>query len=167
MGDIVVLSLGSNLGDRENNIKAAVKLLEEKFNTKLKKSPVYETPPLYHTNSGYYYNCCVSFETDYEPEKIFKSVNSIEKELKRKRKEPNAPRTIDIDIIFIGEKIIATDKLTVPHPGMQDRLFVLQPLSDILANFVHPAMQLKVTDLLHECIDISVLKEIKGFWNKK
>ncbi|MBN2407857.1 MAG: 2-amino-4-hydroxy-6-hydroxymethyldihydropteridine diphosphokinase [Elusimicrobia bacterium] len=163
----VALSLGSNLGDRSSNIINTVKTLEKKFKTRVKKSSVYETPPLYYDGPEFFYNCCISFKTGMSAEEIFDITSSIEKDVRKKAIKRNEPREVDIDIVFIGDMIIADDKLTVPHPGIQDRLFVLKPLSEILPNFVHPAMQLTVTEMLYECLDRSKIKKIKGFWGKK
>lgn len=161
----VALSLGSNLGDRKENIKKAVNLLENKFKTKFKKSPVYETPPLYYNGPEFFYNCCVVFETELSPDKIFEVTSSVEEEIGRTKKRlRNVPRLVDVDVILIGDNIIANDKITVPHPGMQDRLFVLKPLSEIAKNFVHPVVQLTVGDLLYECPDKSKIKKLKNFW---
>lgn len=164
---VVLLSIGSNSGDRRKNILAAAGLLEEEFG-KLKKSSVYETAPFYESQKGQenFFNCCVKFSSDLSPDEILKKTQAIEKKLGRKRPYPNAERSMDIDIIFISDDIIAEDHLTVPHPVMQDRRFVLKPLSDIAGSFEHPAIGLSVDDLLFECPDASSVSKIKGFWEE-
>lgn len=166
MGDTVALSLGSNKGERELNIKAAVKDLEKKFKTKVIKSSVYETPPLYYEGPENFLNCCVKFETEFIPREIFDRTSSIEMDIGRVRTVPNAPRVIDIDIIFIDNKIIVDDDLTVPHPGMHERRFVLKPLSEIMSGFLHPAMDMTVDELLENCSDQSIIKKVKNFWRR-
>ncbi len=169
--NIVALSLGSNLGDRGANIKKAVKLLEKEFSNvskhsvKFKKSNMYETLPLYldDIEQEKYYNCCVCFEAELPPKEIFKITNKIEKEMGRKRLLPNASRIIDIDILFVGDNIVAEDNLIIPHTEIQDRLFVLKPLSDIMKDFTHPIIQLTVDDLLYECSDKSEIKKVEEF----
>ncbi len=165
---VVALSLGSNMGDREKNIKRAVKLIEKEFGP-LKISPVYEAPPFYDSQKGQenFYNCCVSFESEPEPHEIFKKTSAMEKKMGRKDSYPNAPREIDIDIILVDDIIIADETLTIPHTGLQDRKFVLKPLKDILENFVHPAIGLSIKDLYYECPDRSRLKKLKGFWKEE
>ncbi|MFH1416492.1 MAG: 2-amino-4-hydroxy-6-hydroxymethyldihydropteridine diphosphokinase [Elusimicrobiota bacterium] len=167
MENLVVLSIGSNTGDRAACIIEAVSILEKKFGKKFKKSPVYETPPLYYEDQDDFYNCCVGFRTDINPPEIHEITSSVEDRLGRKRDEKNGPRVIDIDIVFVGDIIMADNRLTVPHPALQDRLFVLQPAADIYPEFVHPAMQLTVSELLEECPDRSKIKKIDGFWKDR
>ncbi|MFC2091340.1 2-amino-4-hydroxy-6-hydroxymethyldihydropteridine diphosphokinase [Elusimicrobiota bacterium] len=167
MADQVVLSLGSNLGDRAENLKTAVEMLQEQFNTKIRKSPVYDTPPLYAYNQNNFYNCCVTFKSDLSPEKILLKTKAVEDNMGRLRDITMGPRVIDLDILFIGNKIIAQASLTVPHPDIQDRLFVLQPLYDILPEFVHPTFGLTVEEMLIDCPDESEIKRVRGFWKSK
>jgi len=162
---LTALSIGSNSGERRRNILTAVGLLEKEFG-ELKKSPVYETAPFYESQEGQenFLNCCVSFQTEISPKEILKKTQAVENKMGRERPYPNAPRVIDIDIVFAGDEIIADEKLTLPHPAMQERLFVLKPLSDIMGSFEHPAIGLSVSDLLFECPDESVVVKIKNFW---
>lgn len=166
MAKKVALCIGSNLGDRSENIKKSVELIEKEFKAKLKKSNVYETPPFYYGNSvqNDFYNCCVAFESGLSAKEILKKANAIEKKIGRKEKGTGESRKIDVDVIFVGDEIVADDDLTIPHPSIQDRLFVLKPLSEIMGNFVHPAIQMTVKDLLYECNYKDKLKKIKGFW---
>ncbi len=163
----IVLSLGSNVGDKEKNIKGAVELLEKKLGVKVKKSPVYDTPPLYYKGQDNFYNCCVIFRLEIPAEKLLAIILTIENKLGRKKGERHGPRTIDIDIIFIGDQVIADDRLTIPHPCMQDRKFVLRPLADIAPQLVHPAVQLTIEEMLEESPDRSKITKIKNFWKDK
>ncbi len=158
------LSIGSNKGGRESNIKKAVSIIEKRAGTEVKKSPVYESPPLYNENQNDFLNCCISFDTEMNAEELHSLTLAAEKECGRKKKKGKGPRTVDIDIIFLGDDIVADDKLSIPHVDMQNRLFVLRPLADIMGSFIHPVLQLKVKDLLAECPDRSRLKKIKNFW---
>jgi len=167
MENLIVLSIGSNVGDKVKNIKDSVSLIEKEFKANVKKSPVYDTEPLYYEDQENFYNCCVTFKSDLSAKEIFKITASIEKRLKRKRGGiPQGPRTIDIDIVFVGDQIIADESLTIPHPCMQDRLFVLKPLCDIMPKFVHPALLLSIEEILQDCPDASHVEKIKGFWKK-
>ncbi|MFC2048913.1 2-amino-4-hydroxy-6-hydroxymethyldihydropteridine diphosphokinase [Elusimicrobiota bacterium] len=163
--DTVILSIGTNLGDRKKNIKEAVSLLEEEISVKTKKSNVYDTPPLYYDGPERFYNCCVSFHTRIEPGEILRITQKIETKMGRKVKGDNNPRVIDLDIIFIGDRIIAEADFTVPHPGMQDRLFVLRPLSEIHDSFQHPVLGVDVGTLTKECPDMSTIDLVKNFWD--
>jgi len=164
----VALCIGSNLNNRKENIKKAVKLIEERFGKKTKKSSVYENPPFYETEDKQqdYFNCCVSFDTDLEPRKVFKITKQIETDMGRTRTFPNEPRIIDIDVLFVGDTIICDEDLVIPHFDMQERKFVLKPLSEILGDFIHPVLQMSVNDLLYECEDQSRMKKLQGFWDK-
>jgi len=164
MVNTVILSLGSNVGDREMNLKKAVSRLEKDFDAKLRKSPVYETPPLYFEEQDDFYNCCVSFKSEMSPIKVFRKTSALEDRMGRERMMRHGPRIIDIDIIFIGDQIVAEEELTVPHPALQDRLFVLKPLFDIHPDFFHPAMQMSVSEMLEECPDESDIIKVKNFW---
>ncbi len=162
----VALCLGSNKGEKGKNIRKAVRLLERKLETKTEKSPVYEADPYYKNEDkkDKYYNCCLKFEKDISVHEVFEIASETENEMGRERDYPNAPRIIDIDIIFCDNEIIADNELAVPHTGMQDRRFVLEPLSKIMGEFTHPAIGMTVNDLLYECDDKTRLKEIKDFW---
>ncbi len=165
---IVALSIGSNVGDRDENIKKAVSILEKDLHVKLEKSPVFESPPMYYREQDNFYNCCVSFESSLPAAEIHNIIRSAEKKAGRKKSSTyKGPRIIDIDIVFLGNEIIAEDNLTVPHMDMQNRMFVLKPLSYILPDFEHPAIQMTVRELLEECPDGSKLKKVKDFWEKK
>ncbi len=165
---IIALSIGSNVGDREANIKKAVSILEKDLHSRFKKSPVFECPPMYYREQDVFYNCCVSFESSLPALELHKITRSVEKKAGRKKsKIDKGPRVIDIDIIFIGSEIITEEPFTVPHMDMQNRMFVLKPLECIIPDFEHPAMQMTVRELIEECPDGTNLKKVKDFWKKK
>src|SRR3989338_10921733 len=135
---IVYLSLGSNIGDREANLKKAMELLVKIGEIK-SASKIYETEPHGVAGHPWYLNQCVEVETDVSPEILLKKCLEIEKQLGRVReKDVTVPRTIDIDMLFYDNEHIETDHLTVPHPRLHERRFVLIPLAEIVPDFVHP-----------------------------
>jgi 2-amino-4-hydroxy-6-hydroxymethyldihydropteridine diphosphokinase len=127
-----VLSLGGNIGDREFFITEAMRrLLKDPHVYSLERSGLYETSPVGYTEQDSFLNACVRIETDLEAMELLSLVNRIENELGRVRTIRWGPRTIDIDIIFYGDDVIDTDRLTVPHPRYKERAFVTVPLMDL------------------------------------
>ena len=127
-----ILSLGGNIGDREFFIAEAMRrLLKDPHVYSLERSGLYETSPVGYTEQDSFLNACVRIETDLEAMELLSLVNRIENELGRVRTIRWGPRTIDIDIIFYGDDVIDTDRLTVPHPRYKERAFVTVPLTDL------------------------------------
>lgn len=151
----VYLSLGSNIGDRLENINLAVRLISEEIGTIECCSSVYETEAWGVNSSGMYLNQAILINTVMKPINILEKIWDIESKLGRVRVVDNqyADRTIDIDILFYDNHVIHGDFVTIPHPMLQHRNFVLVPLCDIAADFVHPELNKKVTDLLQVCKD--------------
>lgn len=145
----IYLALGSNLGDRMGNLKSAIERLSQKIKFK-KVSSVYETEPLYFKEQPLFLNAVVSAFTQQEPYDLLRFVKSIESDLCRQPGFRNAPRTIDVDILFYGDRIIETRELTIPHPRIAERAFVLVPLAEIAPGLVHPVLQKRVSKLLVE-----------------
>ena len=155
---IVYLGLGSNTGDRLKNLNAAVCRLENISGIQvLKVSPVYETVPVGGPEQPDYLNAVVGIETELKAAELLASCLGIEKDMGRTGTVRYGPRNIDIDIEFYGQDIIETTELTVPHPRMHERAFVLRPLSDIDPDFVHPVLRLTVKELL-ACVEDSGVK---------
>jgi 2-amino-4-hydroxy-6-hydroxymethyldihydropteridine diphosphokinase len=146
------LSLGSNLGDREENLTKAIDEIADLGALKAISS-LYEAEPWGLTEQDYFYNIVLLLETSFKPETLLSKLQEIENLLGRKREIKWGPRTIDIDIISIDNELIDNEQLKVPHPFMQDRKFVLVPLKEIAPDYVHPRLQLSVNDLLNSCID--------------
>jgi 2-amino-4-hydroxy-6-hydroxymethyldihydropteridine diphosphokinase len=144
----VYLSIGSNLGDRERNLRQALSLLAEPRLRILRVSSFYETEPRDEPDQPWFLNAVVEVETDFFPKQLLARLQKIERELGRKRIKPKGPRTIDIDILLYGESIIATDDLTVPHPRMAERRFVLEPLAELAPSLRHPVTRRTVTEML-------------------
>ncbi|MAM22964.1 MAG: 2-amino-4-hydroxy-6-hydroxymethyldihydropteridine diphosphokinase, partial [Croceibacter sp.] len=155
---LVYLSLGSNLGNRFEHLQYALDALFETVGHVLKVSSVYETPAFGFKGDAFL-NIAVSLQTILSPKDLMAEILSIETHLGRIRTKTKgyASRPIDIDILFYEDLVIETELLTVPHPHMANRKFVLQPLLDIGAEKVHPKLNKTVTTLFQECNDDSVL----------
>ncbi len=146
----VYLALGSNLGDRERNLDIALRQLEASGLHIVQVSSIYETEPVGYRDQDWFLNMAARAETDLQPLQALQIIRQIEADLGRERKILNGPRTIDIDILFWGGEVIDTPELTVPHPRLQERRFVLLPLADVGGRFVHPVMKISVQELLKE-----------------
>jgi len=143
---VVYLGFGSNIGDREANITQALRLISEICTVK-KKSHLYHTEPVGNTEQDWFLNCVVEIETDIDPKHLLSIFKSIERTLGRIKTTKNGPRIIDIDILFYGNRIVKTKNLVIPHPLLQERLFVLQPMMDLNPSFVHPVLKKPIQEL--------------------
>jgi 2-amino-4-hydroxy-6-hydroxymethyldihydropteridine diphosphokinase len=152
----VYLSLGSNVGDREANLRAAIERLDA-----LRVSPVYETEPVDFTHQAWFLNVVVETETDLFPRQLLARTQRIERELGRIRTVPKGPRTIDIDVLLFGGVVMHTPELEIPHPRMAERRFVLQPLADLAPDLRHPANGKTVRAMLAALTDTVVVRPWK------
>lgn len=145
----VVISLGSNQGNRFENIQNAITLIHKNIGTVIRVSQLYETPS-WGFESDAFYNCALLFHTYFSAETVLNKIFSIEKDLGRIRTstEGYQARTIDIDIISFNETVIATPELQVPHPQMEHRLFVLRPVSDLRLDWTHPVLKKSISELI-------------------
>lgn len=157
----IFLSLGSNMGDRFAQLQKAIDALFEEVGSLCKLSSVYETPALGFDGEAFL-NCAVLVQTELEPLDVLKRILAIEKAMGRQRNSSGeySSRPIDIDILFIEDAIIESEVLTVPHPRLEERRFVLQPLIDINPNFVHPISKKKLGDILKETTDSSSISKL-------
>ncbi len=146
---LIYLSLGSNIGDRERNLRAAVERLGAPGLRVLRVSPVYETEPVDYTDQRWFFNLVVEAETSLFPLQLLARVQKIERVLGRVRTVPKGPRIIDIDILLYGAAVVHGAKLEIPHPRMAERRFVLAPLHDLAPDLRHPVTRATVTELLH------------------
>lgn len=143
----IYLSLGSNVGDCLANIKAAIDALGD-LGLVDRVSSMYETSPVQLTTQPWFLNCVVQFETGRMPKQLLAEILRIERDMGRRRKQTKGPRIIDIDIVFYGSSIIRLPGLTVPHPAMHDRRFVLEPMSEIAPEVRHPVLKRTIREML-------------------
>lgn len=153
------LSLGSNLGDRLNHLQDAVFLINTRIGEVVGISHIYKTPA-WGFDGDYFYNACIAVRTRYSPQNLLEQLLQIEILMGRERKaNPGyASRTIDLDILYYDRAIIRTDTLTIPHPNLAKRRFVLKPLADIAPQFYHPEVNKDTRNLLQECMDKSDIR---------
>ena len=141
------LSLGSNLGNREANLRDAIARLDA-VGTVSTISSFYETEPVDFLDQPWFLNCVVLLETDLPPQTLLRRLLEIERSLGRERLQPKGPRLIDIDILLFGDEIIHEPGLTIPHPALHQRRFVLEPLAQIAPGVVHPELKKTSRELL-------------------
>ena len=158
MGTIVYLSLGSNLGDKFDNLQKAIRRIGETCGSIIQESPIYKTPPLGFESDDNFLNMCLSLETKLTPSILLNRLKEIEIEIGRKKKSINGTyvsRIIDIDIILFGDHIIDANELQIPHPKYTERLFVIKPLEDISKDIFDPKNGKSIRQLKEDCIDQS------------
>lgn len=152
----VVLSLGSNQGNRLEQLEKAVQQIHDTVGTVIHFSAVYETPA-WGFQSNAFYNCALLLHSSFSAEQLLDRILQTEQNLGRIRKKQSgySARSIDIDIISYNQEIHKTEKLTVPHPFLQERRFVLQPATDLELEWTHPILKKTFQTLLKECKDNS------------
>lgn len=140
MSETVYIGLGSNIGDGERQIRKSLRLIASVRGVTVQRvSSFYLSEPVGGPAQPWYHNAVVGLQTTLAPAELLDALQRIERTRGRERGERNAPRTIDLDILLFGGRIIHSDRLTVPHPRMCDRRFVLEPLAEIARSAVHPA----------------------------
>lgn len=143
----VYLSLGSNVGDRVAHLREAMARLES-VGRVVSVSSFYETEPVEVTDQPWFLNCAVGLETALTAEQLMARILRIEQEMGRRRVQRKGPRMIDIDILLFGDLILDLPDVTIPHPAMQERRFVLEPLAEIAAEARHPGVKRTIRELL-------------------
>ncbi len=147
----VYVGVGSNLGDRAGFLEKAKSLVNQLPGTRvLRSSSIYETDPVGGPPQGKYLNAVWEIETSLSPHEIKEKLREIEAKLGRKRSFENAPREMDLDILFYGCQIIDEEGLRIPHPRLHERLFVLEPLAELAPDLQHPILKRKVEELLEQ-----------------
>ncbi|CAH0347606.1 2-amino-4-hydroxy-6-hydroxymethyldihydropteridine diphosphokinase [Bacillus sp. CECT 9360] len=164
MKNSAYISIGSNMGDRVNFFKKAIELLDRDEGIKVVDiSSLYETDPVGFTDQPLFLNAVFKIETFYEPEKLLEKCLETERTLGRKREIHWGPRTLDLDILLYNQENIETENLSVPHPRMLERAFVIIPLLELNPDIMLPKMETPLIDVLEKIKD----KEGVRLWKRK
>jgi 2-amino-4-hydroxy-6-hydroxymethyldihydropteridine diphosphokinase len=147
------LLIGGNMGDRLANLTSAIKAIEAHIGNIIQHSSIYETAAWGMEDQPSFLNQALLIETNFEAEDLLNNLLKIEIQMGRIRNQPLGPRTIDLDIIFFNDQIIHSETLSIPHPHMQKRNFVLNPLNEIAPEFIHPVFNKTIHQLLIDCTD--------------
>ena len=161
MPNIVYLSLGSNLGNRETNLHEAIQRLGMLGRVTCVSS-FYETEPVDFTDQPWFLNCAIGLETAIDPSALMTALLKIEETMERKRLQEKGPRNIDIDVLLFGDLILETPALTIPHPAMHLRRFVLEPLAEIAPEVQHPVLKKSARELLEGLPAGQIVRKVKG-----
>ena len=151
--NIVYLLLGSNMGDSEQMLTVATNMIEKNIGKLTKSSSIYRTAAWGNEDQPDFLNQIIIISSSLSSSTVLKEIFVIEKEMGRVRTTKNAARVIDIDMLFFNDEVIQTETLTVPHPQIQNRRFVLVPLAEIALNFIHPLLKKSSLELLSICSD--------------
>ena len=146
--------LGGNIGNREELLSNAISKMTNQLGKFIQASALYETEPWGFTHEQNFLNQVVVFDSEFSALDILDKTQAIEKELGRIRKTTQyCERTIDIDILFYGDKQIENERLSIPHPKIQERAFTLYPLEELIPQFIHPILKKSIKQLKEECTD--------------
>lgn len=158
----VFIAFGGNVGNVSENFEIATEKIKETIGPVIKQSSLYKTEPWGNKNQDDFLNSVICVETNLNSDEVLKNILSIEKAMGRDRNKDNqfAPRTIDIDILFYGEKIINNDNLIIPHPRLHLRNFVLRPLMEIAPGLIHPVLNKTIKELFQSNKDSSVVNKV-------
>ncbi|MCF6357689.1 MAG: 2-amino-4-hydroxy-6-hydroxymethyldihydropteridine diphosphokinase, partial [Draconibacterium sp.] len=139
-------------------------IIENELGKILKYSSIYETPPWGFQSDDYFWNSVIEIETEFMPEELLGKIHLIEKKFKRKRGSKRySSREMDIDILYFDDIYIETEMLTIPHPRIHQRKFVLIPLNEIAPDFKHPLLRFTTFEMLENCMDESVILKVETF----
>ena len=156
---VAYVALGSNLGGRLATLRQAARRLGD-LGVVEAVSPVYETDPVGYEDQPAFLNAVARLRTELEPATLLQELLAIERELGRRRSVPNAPRTLDLDLLLYDDLVLRTAELTLPHPRLHERGFVLVPLAEIAPDLIHPRLQTPVAELLN---DLPVTAGVRPF----
>ena len=149
----ILILLGSNLGDRQENLDRARQEISRFVGQIITTSSVYKTAAWGNTQQPDFYNQVIEIRSSHDPHKLILATQKIELTMGRTRKEKWGPRLIDIDLLFYGDSIVSKENLTVPHPEIPNRRFTLLPLAEVAPDFIHPLLKKSVLQLLADCKD--------------
>jgi 2-amino-4-hydroxy-6-hydroxymethyldihydropteridine diphosphokinase len=154
------IALGANLGNRRATIRSATERLAEIGSVRAVSS-IYETDPVGFENQPSYLNAVIEIETSMRPEELLDALLAIERAHGRERTFPNAPRTLDLDLLLYGDERLDTDSLTLPHPRLHERAFVLVPLAEIAPSVIVPGADKSVSELLSDLQPVSGITQFR------
>lgn len=152
----VVIGLGSNIGDRKQNLELAIAEMEKVFECTAKCSRFYQSEAWGFDTNDLFLNCCIIITTHFSPKEVLNETQSIELKLGRVKKSKNnvyESRVIDLDILYFGNLILETETLIIPHPLIYDRAFVVRPLADVRPLYIDPVKRVSILDILAACND--------------
>lgn len=156
----VFLGLGGNTGNKKDNFDKVYTFIKNELGEIIKRSFVYETPPWGFQSDENFWNQVLLIETGFSPKEVLKKIAEIENHFGRERGTTGySSRKMDIDILYFDELVLETENLTIPHPQIANRLFVLVPLAEIAPEFVHPLLKTTSLQLLENCPDKSEIKK--------
>ena len=158
----IIIGIGSNIGDKEGNIRKAILLLSEILNN-IKVAPIYISKAVGYENQPNFLNTVISGFTELPPNDLLNKVKEIEEKIGRRNRFRWGPREIDIDILFYGDIIIKTESLEIPHPRIHERDFVIIPLIDIEPNIIHPIFKKPLKNLLKDIRNKSILGKYTSY----
>jgi 2-amino-4-hydroxy-6-hydroxymethyldihydropteridine diphosphokinase len=152
--NLAYIGIGSNLGDKARNCREAIERIGAAGENKLVgRSSLYRTEPWGNEEQDWFVNAVIAIRTSFDPDGLLQHLKNVEEQLKKKKEERWGPRNIDLDILFFNDEILKTPGLTVPHPFLHLRRFVLVPLQEICPDFIHPQLKLSVGELLERTND--------------
>jgi len=156
------IGIGSNLGTPGKNCTKAIEKISSAKDIKIiSKSSFYQTEPIGGVQQDWFVNSAIEIETDLSPENLLSVLLNLELAMGRIRKEKWGPRLIDLDLLLYGNLILEKKGLTLAHPEIQNRKFVLTPMSEIAGNLIHPTLKKTIKTLLQESSDVTIVKKIK------
>jgi len=158
---MIVILLGSNIGDRELALEEAKSMIDNRIGKLLVSSSLFESEPWGFKHKNYFLNQAIVIDTSIPPPDLLQELIIIEKMLGRKREKSGySARIIDLDILFYNNLIISEDFLKLPHPRLHERRFTLLPLNEILPDYIHPLLGKPISSLLNECEDTSIVRKL-------
>jgi len=158
---MIVILLGSNIGDRELALEEAKSMIDNRIGKLLVSSSLFESEPWGFKHKNYFLNQAIVIDTSIPPPDLLQELLIIEKMLGRKREKSGySARIIDLDILFYNNLIISEDFLKLPHPRLHERRFTLLPLNEILPDYIHPLLGKPISSLLNECEDTSIVRKL-------